>query len=263
MLLDQYVDGVLDYATSAQGKGVRSEVLQKVFDTFISEAGLQLSDVPVLLIEAQQQLKVAIEQIHSASLVHDDVLDSAEIRRGAPSVFEKYGSSSALICGDVLFAQALEGVEQISETLKDSYYIKYALRTLRQMTQGQMRETSWGEVHDFVPDEDEIIKVIEGKTGRLFELAARFGGRLALRAIQLVDPDAELAWELADDSPEEILEETAMRALNEGIIFQLRDDIADQDEDRLNGVLTHPLLFGPSSTEALIARLSSHAPPSS
>lgn len=173
---------------------------------------------------------VAIEIIHLASLVHDDVIDNADLRRGQETIQKKYGKRTAVICGDYLLSIALQMVSNISdgkEYLSSSFpdYIrKLCLGELLQHLNNWNLDLS---IFDY-------FKIISGKTAALFE-ASFFAGAL-----------------LAQSTDREI---KRYRKIGNyiGIIFQLQDDCLDFDQtvesakkpvqsDYDQGVITLPLI---------------------
>src|SRR5690625_6909083 len=111
---------------------------------------------------------MVVELTHLATLYHDDVMDSAPIRRGAPSVHEVWGNSVAILTGDLLFARA----SRIVAGLGPEAVILQA-ETFERLCLGQWRESVGPS-----GDEDPIEHYLEGladKTGSLIASAARFG----------------------------------------------------------------------------------------
>jgi geranylgeranyl pyrophosphate synthase len=164
---------------------------------------------------------VAVELIHAASLLHDDIVDHAEMRRGRPSANAVYGDGTALLAGDALLARAL--------TLCAPALVPHAARTLEQMARAAYLEVRVRGKADTSPAE--CLTIADGKTAALFALAARAAheslagaGRALGRAFQLADdladlaPDAKQPSELANDLVERTptlplaLSEPAVRA---------------------------------------------------
>ena len=111
----------------------------------------------------------AIELLHIASLVHDDIMDCATIRRGKPSINGKWGDKTAVIIGDYLWHIALS----ILTDHKNSEFRNTAMNCVRMIIQGELLEIkNQGNIHI---DENEYIKTIRWKTAELFSFAAISG----------------------------------------------------------------------------------------
>lgn len=118
---------------------------------------------------------VALEIIHTFTLVHDDIMDRDEERRGKPSVHALFGDATAILAGDALFAKAFE----IASYTKDDHVAKTILRHLaimsKEICEGQQLDISYAD-REYI-EEPRFFEVIEKKTARMFEYAA-MGGAL-------------------------------------------------------------------------------------
>jgi geranylgeranyl pyrophosphate synthase len=179
---------------------------------------------------------IALELIHSATLLHDDIVDAGMLRRGKPSAFARYGPSPTLIVGDYLFCRAFELCGRFEEDI-----VRTAAQACIQLTEGEVME---GRLRNntaaTLPD---YIAVITRKTASLFSA----GGRVA----------AQLAGAQADTVD-------AMRRLGNavGLAFQMVDDILDVvgPEDKIGkpvgsdlraGIPSLPLVLGMASNAEL------------
>jgi heptaprenyl diphosphate synthase len=181
---------------------------------------------------------LVMELTHVASLYHDDVMDEAQVRRGAPSANLRWNNTVAILVGDFLFARA----STIVATLGTDY-VDLQARTFARLVQGQIAETTGAE-----DGEDELghyLQVVADKTGSLIAASTAFGGMVAG-----LDPTALAALAAYG---EEI-----------GVVFQLSDDIIDIASDTSGktpgtdlraGVLTLPTLLARASTDPADARL--------
>lgn len=144
---------------------------------------------------------IALELIHSATLLHDDIIDSGMLRRGKPSAFARYGSGPTLIAGDYLFCRAFELCGRFEEHL-----VHTAARACIQLTEGEVMEGRFR--HSTAANLDDYIAVITRKTASLFAA----GGRVAADLAGVPPQTAE-----------------AMRQLGNavGLAFQMVDDILD------------------------------------
>jgi geranylgeranyl pyrophosphate synthase len=181
-----------------------------------------------------------VELTHLASLYHDDVMDEAELRRGAESANSRWDNHVAILTGDFLFSKSSELTAALGADA-----VRIQAETFTKLVEGQILETL-----EPGPDEDALahyLRVVEGKTGSLIATSARYGARFS---------GAPLAVE------------EALTAYGEkvGMAFQLCDDILDiaseSDEsgktpgtDLREGVPTLPVLMAQRSTDPADARL--------
>ena len=109
-----------------------------------------------------------IEMVHLATLYHDDVMDEAEVRRGAPTANVRWGNNVAILAGDYLFATASRLVSRLGPEA-----VRLIAETFAQLVTGQMRETRGAaEGADSV---EHYLKVVYEKTACLIAAAGRFG----------------------------------------------------------------------------------------
>jgi geranylgeranyl pyrophosphate synthase len=180
---------------------------------------------------------VAVELIHSASLVHDDVLDRAALRRGAPTVVARGGRTMAVATGDLLFSRAFAELAAGGE-IADVRALSAASSAL---AAGELlqREDAWNAGVAL----DRYLHRCELKTGSLFEAACRLGA-------------------LASDGPADALAAFGRRI---GLAFQLLDDVLDvsgpasrtgkaRGTDLLDGTVTLPLILA-RERDPTLARL--------
>ncbi|MDR7087849.1 heptaprenyl diphosphate synthase [Aeromicrobium panaciterrae] len=185
---------------------------------------------------------VVVELTHLATLYHDDVMDEASMRRGAPSANSRWGNSVAILVGDYLFAQASDLVSDLGPES-----VRIQARTFSRLVQGQIRETLGpGEGDDQL---EHYLSVVADKTGSLIATAARLGAKMAGAPLEV----------------EETLTEFGERI---GAAFQLSDDIIDiasetddsgktPGTDLREGVPTLPTLLALRSTDPESERLRS------
>jgi heptaprenyl diphosphate synthase len=181
---------------------------------------------------------LVMELTHVASLYHDDVMDEAEVRRGAPSANLRWNNLVAILVGDFLFSRA----STIVATLGTDY-VDLQARTFARLVQGQIAETEGPG-----PEDDKLehyLQVLADKTGSLIAASTVFGGMVA---------------GLDEQS------RAALAAYGEeiGVVFQLSDDIIDIASDSSGktpgtdlraGVPTLPTLLVRASTDPADARL--------
>ena len=145
------------------------------------------------------RLATVLEFIHSATLIHDDIIDLATTRRGLPSANRQWGNSTTVLFGDYLFAKAMEmalgvGRLDVMERLADV--------TLR-MTEGEMLQTRYVGRLDLT--EAEYLDLVERKTAALFGCCCELAGLVAdvderrLAALKKYGTDLGMAFQLVDD----------------------------------------------------------------
>ena len=169
-----------------------------------------------------------IEMVHLATLYHDDVMDEAEVRRGAPSANARWGNNVAILAGDYLFATASRLVSRLGPEA-----VRLIAETFAQLVTGQMRETRGAaEGADSV---EHYLKVVHEKTGCLIGAAGRFGAMFSGADADQVERLSRLGGIV-------------------GTAFQISDDIIDIDSesdesgklpgtDMREGVHTLPMLY--------------------
>lgn len=166
-------------------------------------------------------MAAVIEALHTASLLHDDVVDEAEIRRGKKSANRVWGNQVVVLLGDYLYAKALHiSVAQESLPIMESLSKATSL-----MAEGEILQLM--KAGDPSITFDEYIKIITGKTAGLITSACRIAGILA-------------------ELPEQKIDALTDYGSNVGIAFQMVDDILDYvaDETLLGKKLGKDLLEG-------------------
>jgi heptaprenyl diphosphate synthase len=144
---------------------------------------------------------VVVELTHLATLYHDDVMDEAELRRGAESANTRWGNSVAILTGDFLFARASDILADLGPEA-----VRLQARTFERLVQGQIRETVGPSDGD--DPVEHYLRVVADKTGSLIGTAGRFGAMLSG----------------ADDS---VIETVTRWGERIGVAFQLSDDLLD------------------------------------
>ena len=148
---------------------------------------------------------VVVELTHLATLYHDDVMDSAPLRRGAPAAHEVWGNSVAILTGDLLFARASATVAGLGP---DAVRIQAA--TFERLCLGQLHETVGPR-----PEDDRVahyLQVLADKTASLIATSARFGAMFAGCAADVVAVVTGFGEKI-------------------GVAFQLADDVIDLTSD--------------------------------
>lgn len=148
-----------------------------------------------------------VEAIHTASLLHDDVVDGAELRRGRPAAHSIWGNQVVILVGDFLYSNALKRVV----SFKKPRIMEILSEATTSMAEGELLQLQ--KSSDISIAEDEYIRIISAKTGLLISAACRIG------AILGECPSGE----------EEALANFGLKA---GIAFQMADDILDYMADK-------------------------------
>lgn len=165
-------------------------------------------------IDKAMDVALAIETFHNFTLVHDDIMDNAPLRRGKQTVHEKWGNNNAILSGDVMMVESNKHLSKV-----DANVLKPVLDTFNATAQGvcegQQLDMEFEERNDVVIEE--YLEMIRLKT------AVLLGGAMKLGAIVAgaTEKDAQLIYEFGE---------------NLGVAFQLQDDILD--------VYGNPALFG-------------------
>ena len=115
------------------------------------------------------ELAAAVEIIHTASLVHDDIIDRAPVRRGSPTIHARWGEGIALLVGDLLYSQtflrlAERGENEVLRAVSDA---------VNRMVVGELEETAHRD--DLTLKEPDYLRIIGNKTGALFSCATYLG----------------------------------------------------------------------------------------
>ncbi|HEY5853191.1 MAG TPA: polyprenyl synthetase family protein [Aldersonia sp.] len=199
-----------------------------------------------------------VELVHLATLYHDDVMDEATMRRGAPSANARWGNSIAILAGDYLFAHASRLVSTLGPEA-----VRVIADTFAELVTGQMRETV-GARGESDPVEH-YLKVIWEKTGSLIAASGRFGGtfsgapREQIARLEELGSIVGTAFQISDDiidisSVSTQSGKTPGTDLREGVhtlptLYALRED--GPDADRLRVLLDGPVTDDDALAEAL------------
>lgn len=201
---------------------------------------------------------VAVELIHVGSLYHDDVIDHADTRRGAPSVNANWSNTVAILAGDFLMARASE----VAATYLTQESVRLLAATYAQLVEGQTRELQL--VDSLGHHVSEYERVIGGKTASLIRTSARLGALAADAEPAIVEALSTWAWELgmvfqiADDALDLVADEATIGKpagsdIREGTFTQAVLEAADgPDGERIRFLLDRPRPFPDASVEEVI-----------
>jgi octaprenyl-diphosphate synthase len=197
-------------------KRLNSEVplVGQVSRYIISAGGKRLRPALLLLIcgalgyqgEQRYNLAAVVEFIHTATLLHDDVVDGSEMRRGLATANESFGNPASVLVGDFLYSRAF----QMMVDADDMRIMQILSDATNVIAEGEVMQLM--NMHDPSLDEAGYLRVIRSKTAKLFEASARLGAILAKS-----EPDVENAC--------------AQYGQALGTAFQVIDDVLDYDGD--------------------------------
>lgn len=149
----------------------------------------------------------AIELIHTFSLIHDDIMDDDDMRRGMPSVHKVWGEDIAILAGDTLFSKAFETIINSNQELNSPAQINNALATVAdacvKICEGQALDMGFEDRFDVT--EDEYMEMIFKKTGALIAAATKVGAIMGGASDEVIDAMYEygrligLAFQIQDD----------------------------------------------------------------
>jgi geranylgeranyl pyrophosphate synthase len=179
---------------------------------------------------------IALELIHSATLLHDDIIDAGMLRRGKPSAYARYGLAASLVAGDYLFCRAFELCGRFEERL-----VHIAARACIHLTEGEVMEGRMR--HRPSADLDDYIAIINRKTASLFSAGGKVAAELANAGLATINEMEQLG-----------------RAV--GLAFQMVDDLLDilGPEEKIGkpvgsdiraGVMSLPVVLGLRSNPEL------------
>ncbi|MBI3087888.1 MAG: polyprenyl synthetase family protein [Candidatus Omnitrophica bacterium] len=205
----------------------------------ITAGGKRLRPALVLLAgrsgEARQHrralvdLATAVELIHTATLIHDDIIDESVLRRRQPTFHSRFGTERAVLMGDYLYATAFA----ILAELHDAQVTSAMAEVCQQMSRGEFLEVK----HRFnlTMTEEDYFRIIRDKTAALIAACCRLGAQVAGAKPQTVKQVSEFGW-------------------NFGMAFQIMDDCLDLigeeavvgkdlQADLDNGLLSLPIIY--------------------
>lgn len=202
------------YLPDAGGKRLRPAIVMLTAESVGSE--------PSKVIPAA----VAVELVHNFTLVHDDIMDKDDIRRGMPAVHVKWGEAGAILAGDTLYSRAFEILTRAEGKPENILRcIDILSKTCRDICEGQWLDVEFEDRMDVT--EEEYIEMIEKKTGVLYAASCQIGAILGGASDEVADALYEfgrligIAFQIYDDvidmiTPEEILGKVRGSDLMEG-----------------------------------------------
>lgn len=224
--LNSYFDNVIENVNNYIKNYIRSDIkmLEESSIYLFSAGGKRLR--PIVLVassdliggdrERAYKAGAAVEILHTFTLIHDDIMDRDNLRRGLPTVHVKWGEPIAILAGDFVHAKAYEALNEALKGLNgDTYYKAFSLfiKSIEIISEGQAMDMSFENRYNVT--EEEYIEMIKRKTAMLFSCSSALGG-------------------IINNASDEIVQNLAEYGLNLGISFQIVDDIlgliADEKE---------------------------------
>ncbi len=187
---EQELTAISAHLVRGGGKRIRPMV---TLLAYFALGGKQLQDIV--------DIATAIELIHTATLLHDDIIDGAETRRGKISAYKKFGLRSTLVAGDFLFIKAFEFAGKFDETVVQWTADACTLLTEGEILQGRFNRRHSVRLADY-------LEIVRRKTASLFYTGTKVGAYMAGADAYLID-------------------QSERYGLNMGIAFQMVDDILD------------------------------------
>lgn len=181
--------------------------------SILSQSGKQLRPMMALMFaractgratDAGIRYAAAAELLHNATLLHDDVADGSELRRGKPTVMSLMGPSVSVLVGDYWLVKAMELILQDSDT--DTTAIRIFSKTLSDLAEGEMLQLQKAQSGD--TDEKDYLRIIYNKTASLFEAAC-------------------VSAVISAGVSEDVVKAARDYAVALGLAFQIKDDILD------------------------------------
>lgn len=183
----------IKYALSAGGKRIRPVLTLMAADAFGEKSSEALKPA------------IGLETFHNFTLIHDDVMDKAEIRRGRETVHKKYDENAAILSGDTMLTLATEYISEVEDK-----YLRQVLDTFNRMAikvyEGQQLDMDFEKQSQI--NLDDYIEMIKNKTGALLGTCAKIGAIIGGGS----DKDAEKMYEFGEMT---------------GLAFQIQDDWLD------------------------------------
>lgn len=218
----------------------RESLIAEICHYLIDGGGKRLRPIFILLVyraagggEAKLEdaidAAIALELIHSATLLHDDIIDAGALRRGKPSAYARFGLASTLVAGDYLFSRAFELCGRFEESL-----VRTAARACIQLTEGEVMEGRLR--HNAAVSLPDYLAVIGRKTASLFAAGGKVAAQLAGAPARIAKAMSELGAAV-------------------GLAFQMIDDLLDVigPEDKIGKPVGSDLRAGIPSLPLVLA----------
>lgn len=190
------------------------ELLNSTNDSILAHSGKQLRPLLALMfaracnggeiVESTVRYAASAELMHNATLLHDDVADNSDQRRGVPTIMSLMGPSVSVLVGDYWLVKAMDLI--LGEAQTDTRVIKIFSKTLSDLAEGEMLQLQKAQKGD--TDESDYLRIIYNKTASLFEAAC-------------------VSAAVSVGASEEYVKAAKDYAVALGLAFQIKDDILD------------------------------------
>jgi octaprenyl-diphosphate synthase len=195
-----------------------NQILKEIYAYVLDNVGKQIRPLLTLLCsrvcggvtQTAIQSSVSLELMHTASLLHDDVIDEADERRGKPSVHARWGNKSAVLAGDYLLASSFV----VTTTINHPKIWQILACVGKQLAVGELLQQD--STIDLQWNESQYLNVIHNKTAQLFAACCQVGA-------------------LAANATEEQVSAMEQFGENIGLMFQIKDDIFDYFDSKAIG----------------------------
>lgn len=214
----------------------RRILIREPLENMINAGGKRLRPALVLIaarfgdydFEKTRPLALAIELLHTASMIHDDIVDDSPTRRGIPSIQSAIGKDAAVYAGDYVFCKVFDILSH-----QPVYVLQQTVKIMTQICEGEIKQKE--DSFNIKLTLKDYLYRIQKKTAGLFALSAELGA-------------------LSAQAPREITERLYTYSINAGVAFQIADDLSDfigdpeklgkpRGSDIRSGVITLPLIY--------------------
>ena len=190
-------------------------IIRAIAEHIIGSGGKRLRPSMVLLCSLacgyaggsrHHELAAVVEFIHTATLLHDDVVDESELRRGRKTANAEFGNAASVLVGDFLYSRAF----QMMVATGDMRILRVLADATNTIAEGEVLQLL--NTHNAAITEEEYLTVIRRKTAKLFEAAAQLGALIA-------------------GVPDSLVQSLGQYGMHIGTAFQLIDDVLDYSGD--------------------------------
>lgn len=211
MITDWYEYRLINGAVVRLVNGLEESNLKRVVRHVFDSGGKRIRPIILILCSGLSDgdpdecidASLAVELIHSASLIHDDILDMGLTRRGVPSVYKQFGQTAAILCGDFLISKSIELISGYDQAVIQEFG-----RAGMSMAEGEAIDINSNNI-EF--GEENYLKCINKKTASLFAASACMGSRIGGASSHEIDQCRKFGMHL-------------------GIAYQIVDDILEYEE---------------------------------
>lgn len=199
------------YLLEAGGKRLRPTVTLLTGEAIadVEKESLEYRSFPAVTGDTVDLMRaaLAIEVIQSFTLIHDDIMDDDDLRRGVPAVHNEYDTSTAILAGDTLYSKAFEFMAETGGNPENALEVMRLLSsTCTKICEGQALDVEFENRTDILPDE--YLEMVELKT------AVLYGASAAVPAVLL-------------GADEDVVEAMYQYGIDSGQAFQIQDDVLD------------------------------------